>query len=137
MSMGYRLLGRTNEAVPAFLYTVTATQRSWAETHREALVGYVRALADAFQFIRDPANRERVADLIADASGSGVETARATLALYLEPDRKVLPRRGEIDLDGMRQVIVFMAETGLIARPLPQPERFVDLRYLRSAGIGK
>lgn len=135
MNMGYHLLGRTNEAVPAFLYTVTAVQRSWAETHQEALVRYVRALAAAFQFIRDPTNRDRVAHLIAEASGSGEQAARATLGLYLEPDRKVLPRRGEIDPDGMRQVIVFMAEAGVIARPLPPPERFVDLRYLHAAGI--
>lgn len=135
MRRGYNLLGRTNEAVPAFLYTVTAAQRSWADAHGEALVGYVRALAAAFQFIRDPAKRDEVARLIADASGCSAEAARATLALYLEPDRKVLPRRGEIDLDGMRQVIGFMAEAGLIKGPPPPPDRFVDSRFLRAAAI--
>jgi ABC-type nitrate/sulfonate/bicarbonate transport system substrate-binding protein len=135
MSKGYHLLGRTNEAVPAFLYTVTAAQRSWAKAHQEALVRYCRALAAAFQFIRDPARRDQVARLLADASGSSDETAHATLALYLDPDRKVLPQRGEIDLDGMKQVITFMAKAGLLTRPLPPPQQFVDLRYLHIAGI--
>jgi ABC-type nitrate/sulfonate/bicarbonate transport system substrate-binding protein len=134
-NMGFHLLGRTNEAVPAFLYTVTAAQRTWAEVHQEALVRYVRALAAAFEWIRDPTNRDSAAHLLAEASGSGEEAARATLALYLEPDRKVLPKRGEIDLAGMRRVTMFMAESGLIAQPLPSPERFVDLRFLRTAGI--
>ncbi|HLI23017.1 MAG TPA: ABC transporter substrate-binding protein [Stellaceae bacterium] len=135
ISAGYRLLGRTNEAVPAFLYTVTAAERAWAEQHRDAVIGYVRALAAAFRFIRDPANRDAVAKLIADASKSSAQAARATLALYLDPDRKVLPRRGEIDLDGMQQVIQFMAEAGLVQRPLPPPQRFVALQYLHAAGI--
>ncbi len=30
---GYRLLGFSTEAVPEFLYTVTAARRSWAEAH--------------------------------------------------------------------------------------------------------
>lgn len=135
LGLGYRLLGRTDAAVPKFLYTVTAADRSWAEAHRRALVRYVRALAAAFQFIRDPANRDSIAGLVAGASGASVNAARATLALYLDPDRKVLPRRGEIDLEGMRQVIAFMAEAGLVARPVPEPVRFVDLRYLHAAGI--
>jgi hypothetical protein len=33
------------------------------------------------------------------------------------------------------QVIQFMAETGDLKAPLPGPERFVDLQYLRAAGI--
>jgi hypothetical protein len=47
----------------------------------------------------------------------------------------VLPRQGEIDPQGLRQVIAFMAEAGQVKGPLPQPERFMELRYLRDAGI--
>ena len=130
---GYRLLGRTNDAVAAFLYTVTAARRSWAESHKDAVVRYVRALAAAFQFIRDPARRNEVVALLAEAAGTNDAAARRTLALYLDPDRKVLPLRGEIDLDGLKQVIAFMAEAQLIAPPLPPAERFVDLQYLRAA----
>jgi len=135
MSAGYRLLGRSDQAVPAFLYTVTASRRSWAAAHEDAVTRYVRALAAAFGFIRDPATRETVVQLLAEAAGSSAESARATLALYLEPGRKVLPQRGEIDLAGLQQVIAFMAETGAIKPPPPRPERFIDLRYLRAAAI--
>src|SRR5262249_28676178 len=57
MRQGYRLLGLSTEAVPEFLYTVTAARRSWAEEHKDTLVRYIRALASAFRFIRDPARR--------------------------------------------------------------------------------
>jgi len=55
--------------------------------------------------------------------------------LFFEPERGVLPRRGEIDLKGLAQVIAMMGEAGTIKPPLPSPERFVDVQYLRAAGV--
>ncbi|HUK58713.1 MAG TPA: ABC transporter substrate-binding protein [Stellaceae bacterium] len=132
LGAGFRLLGRTDEAVPAFLYTVTAARRAWAEAHSDAVVRYVRALAAAFAFIHDRAQRTAVAGIVAEASGASTDAARRTLALYLEPDRKVLPRRAELDLAGLGQVIGFMAESRLLAPPLPPPERFADTRYVKA-----
>ena len=53
MEQGYRLLGASTEVVPDLLYTVTAARRSWAEANKDAVTRYVRALAAAFDFIRD------------------------------------------------------------------------------------
>jgi len=55
--------------------------------------------------------------------------------LYFEPERGVLPKKAEINLKGLEQVIAFMGEAGNLKSPLPAPERFVDLRYLHTAGI--
>jgi len=134
-SEGYRLLGQSTDAVPEYLYTVTAARRSWAAANRDAVVRYVRALAAAFRVIRDPARRGAVVDAIVETTGVTPAIAERTLSLYFEPERKVLPRRGEIDLKGLAQVIALMAEAGQIKSPLPAPERFVDLQYLRLAGI--
>ena len=130
---GYHLLGRSNDAVPSFLYTVTAVRRGWASNHTAALIGYVRALASSFRFIHDPAQRAAVINIVADTTGASPATARATLALYLDPDSHVLPQCGEIDLNGLRQVIADMIEGGVIEGPPPAPGRFVDLRYLDAA----
>ena len=93
------------------------------------------ALADACRFIRDPARRDDVTKAIVELTGASDEIARATLALYLEPDRGVVPKQAEIDLNGLAQVIVFMGEGGTIKPPLPSPAQFVDLNYLRAAGV--
>lgn len=132
---GNRLLGRSNDAVPEFLYTVTAVRRSWAEAHTEPLVRYLRALGAAFNYIRDPANRKAVVKIIVETTDSSTEVAEQTLQLFFEPERNVLPKQGEINLKGLAQVIAFMGEAGTIKRPLPHAERFVDLRYLKLAGI--
>jgi len=132
-SEGYRLLGASNDAVPAYLYTVTAARRSWAAANRDAVVRYVRALAASFVMIRDPAKRGAVVQTIVEITG--VPGAVAERALELYAGKNVLPRRGEIDLKGLAQVIAFMGETGQLKAPLPQPQQFVDLRYLQDVGI--
>jgi len=135
LNEGYRLLGLSTEVVPEFLYTVTAVRRSWAETHKDAVVRYVRALGGAFKFIRDPAKRDTVTKIIVETTGSSEAIAKQTLALFFEPERGVLPQQGEINLKGLDQVIAFMGEAGNLKAPLPAAARFVDLQYLQAAGI--
>jgi ABC-type nitrate/sulfonate/bicarbonate transport system substrate-binding protein len=132
---GYQLLGLSTDAVPEFLYTVTATRRSWAAANRNAVVRYIRALASSFKFIRDPANRKSVVKTIVETTGSSEAIAAQALALYFEPERKVLPRQGELNLNGLTQVIAFMGEAGTVKAPLPSAQRFVDLQYLEAAGV--
>jgi len=135
MGQGYRRLGLSTEAVAAFQFQVVAARRAFAQANKDAVVRFVRALGSAFRFIRDGANRGEVVKAIVELTGSSEDIARATLALYFEPDKGVVPKRGEIDLKGLAQVIAFMGEGGMIKPPLPAPERFVDLQYLRLAGV--
>src|SRR5262249_33430995 len=104
-SEGYRILGLSTEAVPEFLYTVTAARRSWAARNPDVVVRYVRGLAASFRFIRDPANRAAVVRAIVETTGVSAAVAGQTLALYFEPERRVLPRQGEIDPAGLAAVI--------------------------------
>src|SRR5713226_1987965 len=135
LKQGYRRLGVSTDAVPNFQFIVSAVRRSWGEKNKDSLVRYVRGLASAYRFMRDPASREEVVKIILDTTGSTEDIARQTLALYFEPDRGVVPKQGEVDLKGLGQVIQFMSEAGEIKAPLPSAERFVDLQYLRAAGI--
>jgi NitT/TauT family transport system substrate-binding protein len=132
---GFALLGASTDATPELLYTVTAARRSWAAAHKEVVVRYVRALRAAFRFIRDPANRGAVAETIAATTGTSKAIGTQVLALFFEPERGVLPAEGELKLPGLARVIAMMAETEALAPPLPDPERFIDGRYLQAAGI--
>jgi ABC-type nitrate/sulfonate/bicarbonate transport system substrate-binding protein len=134
IGQGYRRLGLSTEAVAAFQFQVVAARRAFAQANKDTVVRFVRALGSAFRFIRDPANRAEVVKAIVELTGSSDDIARATLALYFEPDKGVVPKQAEIDLAGLAQVIAFMGEGGVIKPPLPPPDRFVDLQYLRAAG---
>jgi ABC-type nitrate/sulfonate/bicarbonate transport system substrate-binding protein len=135
IKQGYHRLGVSNEAVGSFQFEVVAARRSWAQTHKDEVVRFVRALAAAFRFVRDLNNRDEVAKLIVELTGSTDDIARDTLKLYFEPDRGVLPKQAEISLAGLAQVIAFMTESHVIASPPPPPDRFIDLQYLEAAGV--
>ena len=135
MRRGYQLIGLSSDAVPDYLYTVTAARRSWAEANPDKLIRYARAMAGAFRYIRDPANRASVIRTIVETTGFAEANAELTLKLYFEPERNVLPRAGEISVKGMQEVIALMGEGGILKAPLPPPERFIDLRYLQAAGV--
>jgi ABC-type nitrate/sulfonate/bicarbonate transport system substrate-binding protein len=132
---GFHVLGISNDAVPDFLYTVTAARRSWAEKNQAAVARYIRALGAAFKYIRARENRPSVVKTIVESTDTTTDIARQTLQLFFEPERNVLPQKGEINVKGLSQVIAFMGEAGLLKEPLPTAERFVDLRYLQSAGV--
>ncbi len=132
---GFRRLGDTTEAVGNFQFQLIAAHRKWAAANPDKLVPFVRAVAEAFRFIRNPANREETIKLMIEQTGSSEEIARAVMALYFEPDRGVMPHQAEIDLKGLAQVIAFMGEAGELTAPLPPVERFVDLQFLKAAGV--
>jgi len=94
LKQGYRRLGISNDAVPNFQFIVSAVRRSWGEANKAALVHYIRGLAAAFRFMRDPANREEVVKIILDTTGSSDEIARQNRAPAFEPDRGVFPQTG-------------------------------------------
>jgi NitT/TauT family transport system substrate-binding protein len=135
MKQGYHRLGVSTDAMSNFQFIVSAVRRSWAQKNKDALVRYVRALASSFRYMRDPANRDEVVRIVVETTGSSEDIARQTLSLYFEPDRGVVPKQGEIDVKGFAQVIQVMSEAGELKAPLPRVERFIDLQYLRAAGI--
>jgi NitT/TauT family transport system substrate-binding protein len=135
LTQGYRRLGLSTEAVSAFQFQLLAVKRSWAAANSDAVVRFVRAIGASLRFMRDPAHRDDVVKTMVAMTGSTEDIARQTLALYFEPDRGVLPKQGEVNIAGLTQVIAFMGEGGMLPQPLPQPERFVDLQYLKAAGV--
>jgi ABC-type nitrate/sulfonate/bicarbonate transport system substrate-binding protein len=135
MAAGFRRLGDTTEAVGNFQFQLLVVHREWAQANREKVTGFLRAIADAFRFIRNPATRDETIKLTMEQTGQPEGIVRAVMSLYFEPDRGVMPRQAEIDIKGLSQVIAFMGEAGALPAPLPPVERFVDLQYLAAAGI--
>jgi ABC-type nitrate/sulfonate/bicarbonate transport system substrate-binding protein len=135
LQKGFRKLGDSLEVLPVQQFSVLAARRAWAAANKDKVARMARAYGAAFRFLRDPGNRNEIADLIAETTGAPVEVARQILALYYEPDRGVMPKQAEINMAGMAKVVEVLAETGQIAGPPPRVERFVDLQYLQAAGL--
>jgi ABC-type nitrate/sulfonate/bicarbonate transport system substrate-binding protein len=117
------------------LYVIEMVDRAWAESHSEVIVRYIRATAAANRFIRDPANREEVVKAAIEVTGQPENRAREMLAYFWDPKNDVLPQQGEIEIARVKTLIALFGQYGVLKAPLPDPERFVDLRYLKAAGI--
>ena len=135
MQKGYNKLGDSLEVIPVLQFGVIAARRDWATANRDAVMRLTRAVGGAYKFLRDKANRDEVAKLAAASTGAPIDVMRAVLAFYYEPDRGVMPKQGEIDMAGVAKVIELLGGTGELKPPLPSAERFVDLQYLKAAGL--
>jgi len=123
------------EAGADLIFNVDMTRRAWGEKNQEPLVRMVRGLAAAYEFMNDPKNRAEVTSMVKESLKVSDEIARQLFAPYTEPDKNVLPKRGELDLKAFDRVLKLMGEVGAIPTPVAPAERFVDLRYLKAAGI--
>jgi ABC-type nitrate/sulfonate/bicarbonate transport system substrate-binding protein len=135
IDQGFTRLGVSTDAVKHFEFTVLIVRPDWAKQNRAALVGFLRGFAASLKYFRDPVHQGDVVKTIVATTGVTDKIARETVQLYFQPDRGVIPRAGELDLKGLAQVIAFMGEAGALKAPLPKPERFLDTRYLRAAGV--
>jgi ABC-type nitrate/sulfonate/bicarbonate transport system substrate-binding protein len=131
---GFHTLGMHIETGP-LLYVVEIVDRAWAETHSDVVVRYLRATAAATRFIHDPRNRDDVVKAAVELTGQPENRAREMLSYVWDDRNRVLPRQGEIDMDALKAMIALHGQYGIWPSPLPAPERFVDLRYAKMAGI--
>lgn len=132
---GYSKLGDSLEVIPVLQFNVIAARRDWAAQNKDVVVRLARAFGEAYRFMRDPRNRDEVTGILAETTGAPGEVARQMLAFYYEPDRGVMPSQAEISLPGLAKVIELLGATGALKPPLPAAERFVDLQYLKAAGL--
>lgn len=135
IKQGFPRLGFTYEAGADLIFNVDMTRRAWGEKNQETLVRFVRAFAASYEFISDPKNRGEVTTIIKDSLKISDDIAREIFAPYLEPARNVLPKRGELDLAAFSRVLALMGDAGVIPAPTPPAARFIDLKYLKAAGI--
>jgi ABC-type nitrate/sulfonate/bicarbonate transport system substrate-binding protein len=132
---GFPRLAFTYEAGADLLFNVDMTRRAWGEQHKDTLVRFVRAMGSAYGFMNDRKNRDEVTAIVTETGGVSAAVAAEIFAPYLEPDKNVLPRKGELDMAAFDRVIALMAQVGAIPSPAPGAERFVDLQFAKAAGI--
>jgi ABC-type nitrate/sulfonate/bicarbonate transport system substrate-binding protein len=135
IKQGYSRLAFTYESGADLIFNVDMTRRAWGEKNKDSLVRLVRGFAASYEFINDPKNRGELTNIVKDSLKISDEIAREIFSPYSDPSKNVLPKRGELSLKAFNQVLALMSEAGVIPNPVPAAERFVDLQYLKAAGI--
>jgi ABC-type nitrate/sulfonate/bicarbonate transport system substrate-binding protein len=102
---------------------------AWAEKNRPSVVKFIKGHIQALRWIYDrPAE---AADFLTKELGLQAPYARRGIDYYIK--KKVYALNGEVTLPGLKVNIEVQAQDGVLKEPLPAPEKYTDLSYLRQA----
>jgi len=130
MDAGFRKLGGVYEAsvVPGVVVAVT---RTWANANEKTLVGFLRALYKAQDWLNNPKNKKQAVDLMVELSKAQRTSVERTYEKYVT-DLKVY-NRGELGLDIVKKTLEDMVDIEAITKPIPDPKKFTDLTFRQKA----
>jgi NitT/TauT family transport system substrate-binding protein len=130
MDAGFKKLGGVYEVsiVPS---AVIAVSRAWAQANEKLLVAFLRAMYRGQDWINTTKNKKGAVDLMVDLSKAQRSSVERTYDKYVS-DLKVY-NRGDINADVVRKTLEDMVEIDAISKPIPDPNKFIDLSYRQKA----
>jgi ABC-type nitrate/sulfonate/bicarbonate transport system substrate-binding protein len=130
MDAGFRKLGGVYDVsvVPSVVLAVT---RTWAGANEKTLVGFLRAVYKAQDWLNNTKNKKEAVDLMVDLSKAHRPSVERTYDKYVS-ELKVY-NRGAITADVIKKTLEDMAEIGAISKPIPDPNKLLDLKYRQKA----
>lgn len=135
-AQGFRTLADAAPMLGAYQGLVGATRRSWAQTHRVEVTGYIRGTVDALAWLYDPANRaEATALLRRNVPGMSEQVADASYRVLLHATGG-FERRAALDVEGIRTVLALRSQFGPPGTSLTDPLKYIDQGYYRDALAG-
>ncbi len=125
LAAGGVLLANAAEYVPGWPLTCGWTLRRWLTSHRDLTVRFIRAWANATDWLLQPENRAETLELL-------MSKENLTKASAEEAYGKVVPK-ARINPAALQTVIELRKEMGVYRPPFDPPERFYDDSYWREA----
>ncbi len=126
---GFTKLGETVEVISAYEFNAIHVNPTWAEKNRSAVVRFIKAHIQSLRWIYE--HPDQAAEFLTNEFGVKPPYARRGIDYYTK--NKVYAVNGEVTLEGLKVNIEVQARDGFIKGPLPPPEKYVDLSYLRQA----
>lgn len=131
LALGFNVLATPAQALGGkYQSSVYATRRSWAKDHGAILVGMVRAIRAANEYIfSDRAGAMQI--MAGRLTGLSPADAAATFDSLIDPGGLI--RSAAIDVDGVRTVLSMRNEFAVPHKQLTDPYKYLDLAYYRRA----
>lgn len=122
---GFTLLGEGVSALGGYQANVRIANRAWANGNPKAVVGYIRALRSAIDWIYDPVNRDEAVRILAARVKVDEAAARGSVE-GMTRGQSALQRNGEMDLQGLRNVIMLRERYGVPQKKMGPPSKYYD-----------
>ncbi len=132
---GLSFLGEAVSSVGRYQATVQIANRWWAKENEKAMVGYIRAMISAVDWIYEPANRQETIKILAEAVKISEAAATPSVIGLTEGQGRLSPK-GALDVEGVKTVLQLREQYGEPQKKMGAPEKYYDLTYYNKA-LGK
>lgn len=129
IDQGFNRLGDTIEVIPAYQFNAINVNSAWAEKNRGTVVRFLKAHIRSLRWIHE--QPDQAADFFTKEMAVKPPYARRGVDYFTK--NKVFPVDGSITVEGLKLNLQVLARDGLLKEPLPPPEKYVDLSYLKQA----
>jgi ABC-type nitrate/sulfonate/bicarbonate transport system substrate-binding protein len=130
---GFTVVASATKVLGAYQGLVGGARRSWAEANRDTVVGYIRAYAEAVEWLYDRQNRdEAVAILRKNLPNMTQQGGDTAYGVMLAPVTG-MHRKAQIDLKGVETVLRLRSKYGQPQKTLSDPGRYYDDGFYRAA----
>jgi NitT/TauT family transport system substrate-binding protein len=127
---GYADLGPVAPFLGEFPMMIWHVNDEWAKSHEKELLAFIRAHDRAVRYMSDPAHRQEVSQMLADASKSTLDDAEKTWDVCMQV--KAFVADGGISDNATERVRDTLLASGDIKTSGP-PGAYVDLRFAKAA----
>jgi NitT/TauT family transport system substrate-binding protein len=128
---GFTDLGPVAPYLGEFPMMIWHVNTNWARANEKTLTAFIRAHAEAVRYMANPAHKREVADMLAKASGSGVEDALKTWDLCMQINAFVPD--GTITDAAILRARDTLIESGDVKPPALPPVGYYDAHFLAAA----
>lgn len=129
IDQGFNRLGDTLEVIPVYQFNAVTINPAWAEKNRANVVRFLKAHIRSLRWIYE--HPDQAAEFFTSEMGVKPPYARRGVDYFTK--NKIFPIDGAVTLEGLKVNIEVQARDGVLKEPLPAPERYVDLSYLKQA----
>ena len=129
IDQGFNRLGDTLEVIPVYQFNSVTINPAWAEKNRAIVVRFLKAHIRSIRWIYE--HPDQAADFFTSEMGVKPPYARRGVDYFIQ--KKIFPIDGSVTLEGLKVNIEVQARDGVLKEPLPPPEKYVDLSYIKQA----
>lgn len=129
---GFTLLGEGVSALGRYQANVRIANRAWARENPDLVVAYIRALRSAIDWLYDPANRDEAVRILSARVKVGEAAARSSVD-GLTRGQSAIQRDGEMDLAGLRNVIMLRERYGQPPKKMGPASKYYDSTWFDRA----
>lgn len=128
---GLKRLGSNLDYIPEYQGTVAAAKRSWAQHNEGKLIKYIKSYVKALEWLQHPNNKQETCSILQKYLKVDYDVAAKTYDRYMVSG--TFNPCGGINLEGVREVMKVMADSGQLAASLKDPRKYCDFTFLDKA----